>query len=415
MHQLAPAALANRGDQMTPRRRLFTIITLGLLTALGPFTIDLYLPAFPAIKQNLNITDAQVQVTLSATTLGFALGQLLIGPVSDRLGRKWPLVAMTTLHVTASVLVALSQSLESLTIMRALQGIGAAGGAVVAMAMARDLFSGNRLIKMLSNLALINGLAPIIAPLLGSWLVTFVDWRGVFWVLACYGALIVVLVVTLIVESRPPAERTTGGITAVFAAYRRVLSDRIYVGVWLVAALAFGGLFSYVASSSVLLQEGYGLTPQGFGAVFATCSVGVFVGVQTGSRLAAKVGPQWILVAGTALMVVAATAFLLLHSSYPTSYVVLVPALFAYTTGFGACMPTAQVLALQNHRTDSGVAASLMGALNMLMAAMVGPVLGRFDMTSPVPLGVAMLVCAGLATACLWTIVRPRQLQVSFD
>lgn len=413
MHQTASPTL-HRGDQMTRSKRIFTIVTLGLLTALGPFTIDLYLPAFPAIKQGMGINDAQVQVTLSATTLGFALGQLLVGPLSDRLGRKWPLVVMTSLHVISSVLVAVAPNLEFLIVMRALQGIGAAGGAVVAMAMARDLFSGRRLIKMLSNLALINGLAPIIAPLFGSWLVTIIDWRGVFWVLAGYGALIVVLVVTLIVESRPKSERTVGGFSAVKDAYRRVLGDRVYVGVALVAAFAFGGLFSYVASSSVLLQEGFGLSPQGFGAVFAICSVGVFVGVQTGSRLAAKVGPQWILAAGTALMVVAAAAFLLLHSSF-VGYVALVPAMFAYTTGFGACMPSAQVLALQNHRADSGVAASLMGATNMLMAALVGPVLGAFDMTSPVPLGTSMLICAALATVMLWTIVRPRTVEVNLD
>lgn len=412
MHQIA--STLHRGDQMTRSKRIFTIVTLGLLTALGPFTIDLYLPAFPAIKAGMGINDAQVQVTLSATTLGFALGQLLVGPLSDRLGRKWPLVVMTSVHVISSVLVAVAPSLEFLTAMRALQGIGAAGGAVVAMAMARDLFSGRRLIKMLSNLALINGLAPIIAPLVGSWLVTIIDWRGVFWVLAAYGGLIVVLVVTLIVESRPPSERTVGGLNAVFQAYGRVLGDRIYVGVALVAGLSFGGLFSYVASSSVLLQEGYGLSPQGFGAVFAICSVGVFVGVQAGSRLAAKLGPQWLLVAGTTLMVLAASAFLLLHSAFD-GYVALVPAMFAFTTGFGACMPSAQVLALQNHRADSGVAASLMGATNMLMAAAVGPVLGSFDMTSPVPLGVSMLVCSSLATVMLWTVVRPRSVQVNFD
>lgn len=402
------------GDQLSLRRRVAIIATLGLLTGLGPFTIDLYLPAFPAIKDDLGINDAQVLVTLSATTVGFALGQLLVGPVSDRLGRRWPLLAMTSLHVLASVLVAISPNVEFLTGMRALQGIGAAGGAVVAMAMARDLFSGRRLIRMLSQLALINGLAPIVAPLVGSWLVTIIDWRGVFWVLACYGALIVSLVLMLIIETRPAEERTTGGLGALRASYARVLGDRLFVGVWLVAALAFGGLFSYVSSSSVLLQEGFGLSPRGFGTIFAICSVGVFVGVQLGSRLAARVGPNWILVGGTALMVLAAAALLLIDRA-TAGHWPLVPAMFSYTLGFGACMPSAQVLALQNHRADSGVAASLMGALNMVMAALVGPLLGTFDMRSPAPMATLMLVCAVLASAVLWAVVRPRQVQLSFD
>ena len=402
------------GDRFSARRRLAIIVTLGLLTGLGPFTVDMYLPAFPVIKEQLRINDAQVQVTLSATTLGFALGQLLVGPVSDRLGRKRPLLAMTALHVTASVLVAVSPNVEFLTGMRALQGIGAAGGAVVAMAMARDLFSGRRLIIMMSRLALINGLAPIVAPLVGSWLVTIIGWRGVFWVLAGYGATIVALVAALIVETRPAAERTAGGLGPLRAAYRRVLKDRVFVGVWIVAAFAFGGLFSYVSTSSVLLQEVFGLSPRGFGLVFAICSVGVFLGVQGGSRLAARVGPPRILMVGTMLMVVAA-ASLLLVDRFTGGFIPLIPTMFLYTLGFGSCMPSAQVLALQNHRADSGVAASLMGAGNMLMAASVGPIIGRFELRDATPMAVAMLVLALASTAVLWLVVRPRQLVVDLD
>ena len=402
------------GDRFSARRRLAIIVTLGLLTGLGPFTVDMYLPAFPVIKEQLRINDAQVQVTLSATTLGFALGQLLVGPVSDRLGRKRPLLGMTALHVTASVLVAVSPNVEFLTGMRALQGIGAAGGAVVAMAMARDLFSGRRLITMMSRLALINGLAPIVAPLVGSWLVTIIGWRGVFWVLAGYGATIVALVAALIVETRPAAERTAGGLGPLRAAYRRVLKDRVFVGVWIVAAFAFGGLFSYVSTSSVLLQEVFGLSPRGFGLVFAICSVGVFLGVQGGSRLAARVGPPRILMVGTMLMVVAA-ASLLLVDRFTGGFIPLIPTMFLYTLGFGSCMPSAQVLALQNHRADSGVAASLMGAGNMLMAASVGPIIGRFELRDATPMAVAMLVLALASTAVLWLVVRPRQLVVDLD
>ncbi|MGA4506350.1 multidrug effflux MFS transporter [Propionibacteriaceae bacterium G1746] len=402
------------GDRFSHRRRVAIIVTLGLLTALGPFTIDMYLPAFPSVKLDLSITDAQVQVTLSATTLGFALGQLIVGPLSDRLGRRWPLLVMSALHVVSSLLVAVAPTVEFLTVMRAFQGIGAAGGAVVAMAMARDLFSGRRLIRMMSQLALINGLAPIVAPILGSWLLGFTDWRGVFWVLMAYGLVIVALVAVLIVETRPASERTVGGFDALRAAYGRVLGDRLFVGVWIVAAMAFGGLFSYVSSSSVLLQEGYGLSARGFGMVFAICSVGVFIGVQIGSRFAAVVGPQVILIIGTTTMVVAAAGLLLVHQVNP-SLAVIVPFMFIYTTGFGSCMPSAQVLALQGHRADSGVAASLMGAGNMIVAACVGPIIGQFDVRSPAPMGTAMLVLAVASSLALWVIVRPRQVRVSLD
>ena len=398
------------GDQFSARRRVAIIVTLGLLTGLGPFTIDLYLPTFPTLKADLGITDSQVQVTLSATTVGFALGQLVVGPLSDRLGRRIPLIVAATLHVTSSVLVAIAPNLVFLTAMRILQGVGAAGGSVVSMAMARDLFSGRRLVVMLSRLALINGLAPIIAPLVGSWMVTVMDWRGVFWALACYGALLLLLIWLLVVETRPPGERTAGGFAPLRAAYSRVLGDRMFIGVWLTSAFCFAGLFSYISTSSLLLQETFGLRETEFGVVFAICSVGVFAGVQSGSRLATRVGPQWVLVFGTAGMIVAASALLGLDALHG-GYIPLIPAMFAYTLTFGSCMPAAQVLALQNHRTDSGVAASLIGALNMILAAVVGPIIGQFALTSAAPMAISMLCCAVAATCCLWLIARPQRIE----
>ena len=398
------------GDQFSVRRRVPTIVTLGLLTGLGPFTIDLYLPTFPALKSDLGITDSQVQVTLSATTIGFALGQLVVGPLSDRVGRRIPLVVAATLHVVSSVLVAVAPDVTFLTVMRALQGIGAAGGAVVSMAMARDLFSGRRLVVMLSRLALINGLAPIIAPLVGSWMVTVMNWRGVFWALASYGTVLLLLIWLLIIETRPLSERTAGGLAPLLAAYRRVLGDRMFVGVWLTSSFAFAGLFSYISTSSLLLQETFGLRETEFGLVFAICSVGVFAGVQSGSRLATRFGPQWVLVAGTAGMIAASLALLGLDA-LRVGHIPLIPAMFAYTLTFGSCMPAGQVLALQNHRTDSGVAASLMGALNMTLAAVVGPVIGQFELASAAPMAISMLACATASTLCLWLIARPKHIE----
>jgi len=396
------------GSRFSKRRRIAIIVTLGLLTGLGPFTIDLYLPAFPSLKGDLGITDAQVQVTLSATTLGFAIGQLVIGPWSDRIGRRVPLMVASSLHVAASVLVAVAPNVEFLTAMRALQGIGAAGGAVVAMAMARDLFDGRALVKTLARLSLISGLAPILAPILGSWMVTVMSWRGIFWGLALYGAVIIALVLRFTVETRPPAERTRGGIGPLLASYRTVVSDRIFLGALLVASFGFAGLFSYVSTSSVLLQEVYGLSAQGFGAVFATCSVGIFVGIQTGARLALRVGSHWMIACGNALMILAAAGVLAV-GILDGPLLALVPCMFAYTLGFGFCAPNNNVLALQRHRTASGVAASLMGSSSVLAGSLVGPIIGSFEMTDATPMGAAMLICAALAGAALWLVLRPHR------
>lgn len=277
------------------------------------------------------------------------------------------------------------------------------------MAMARDLFSGKPLVQMLARLALISGLAPIIAPIVGSWMVTMMDWRGVFWALAAYGATIIVLLFLFTVETRPVAERTTGGLGNLFGSYRAVFSDRIFVGALMIASFAFGGLFSYVSTSSVLLQEVYGLSSQSFGAVFAVCSVGVFLGVQAGSRLATRYGPQWILAAGTTLMIVAATGILVVNAA-GGALIALVPCMFAYTLGFGSCPPNNNVLALQNHRKHSGVASSLLGSSSMVTGSIVGPIIGSFPMTSAAPMGVAMLICALLASAALWLVLRPKSL-----
>lgn len=394
------------GKSFSRRRRLAIIVTLGMLTGLGPFTVDLYLPAFPVLKADLLLSDAQVQLTLSATTLGFATGQLLVGPLSDRLGRRIPLIACSALHVLSSVLVAVAPTIGFLTAMRLLQGVGAAGGAVVAMAMARDLFGGRPLVVMLSRLALISGLAPIVAPIVGSWMVSFLPWRGVFWGLAGYGAVVILLIAVATVETRPAAERTRGGLKPMGHAIRAVFSDRLAFAAILIAAFAFGALFSYVASSSVLLQEVYGLSPSGFGTVFAICSLGVFVGVQLGSRLAQSWGPQWVLALATSLMVVAGAAVLVVDAA-DTGHVPLVPALWMLTFGFGLSAPCGQILLLHHHREHSGTAASMMGATAQIVGSSVGPLIGLVPMTSAVPMGTAILVCASVSAAALWVVLRP--------
>jgi len=184
----------------------------------------------------------------------------------------------------------------------------------------------------------------------------------------------------------------------------------MFVGVWLTSSFAFAGLFSYISTSSLLLQETFGLRETEFGLVFAICSVGVFAGVQSGSRLATRFGPQWVLVAGTAGMIAASLALLGLDA-LRVGHIPLIPAMFAYTLTFGSCMPAGQVLALQNHRTDSGVAASLMGALNMTLAAVVGPVIGQFELASAAPMAISMLACATASTLCLWLIARPKHIE----
>lgn len=396
------------GDSLTPRQRLVYILVLGSLTALGPFTIDLYLPAFPVLETEFNVSATLIQFTLTGTTLGFAIGQLFMGPWSDKVGRRLPLILATSVHVAASIGAAFAPDIVWLCVFRVLQGAGAAAGGVVAMAMVRDLFGGKPLVRMLSRLALVNGLAPILAPVIGSQLLLFLDWRGLFVFLALYGVLVVVAVAIFIVETLPPARRKDAGHSTVRDRYRSVFSDRVFVGVALIGGMSFSGLFAYLSSSSFLFQDVYNLDPQQYGFLFAINSFGIVMGVQVSSRLMRHYGPQWILGATTAAQALAALAIIVLAESGAGFMGVLVP-LFFFIMAAGFGFPAVQVLALVNHGHEAGTAASLLGALNFGLAGLISPIVGWFGIDTAIPMASVMLATSLVSIASLWFIVQPRR------
>src|SRR3712207_822521 len=228
----------------------------------------MYLPALPTITRELETTASAVQLTLTGTLIGLALGQLVLGPVSDALGRRPPLLAGTALHVLASLLVLVAPNLAVLGALRVFQGVGAAAGAVVAMAIVRDLYDGRAAATMLSRLFLVMGAAPVLAPTVGGELLRITSWRGVFAVLALYGVLLFVVGALTVPETLPPGRRVTGGIAGTLRTYRGLLRDRVYVGLVLVAGLTMAGLFSYVSGSSFVYQRQFGLDEQQFGLLF---------------------------------------------------------------------------------------------------------------------------------------------------
>lgn len=398
------------GDAMSGRQRVITIVMLGALVGLGPFTIDLYLPAFPAIVRDLDTSDAAIQLTLTATTIGFGVGQLLVGPWSDRIGRRIPLLIATGVHVLASLGVAFAPTVELVGLFRVLQGMGAAGGGVVAMAMVRDLFSGRALVRMLSRLALVTGLAPILAPLIGSQLLRVIDWRGVFVVLACYGVVAVIAASFLVRETRPrdAADRPR---TTARERYRRLFGDRVFVGVALMGGLQFSALFAYLSSSSFLFQNVYGLSAQQFGLLFGINSLGLAVGVQTAARVMRRVGPQWLLAVagGVALLSSVGIGIVaLVGGTAPWTMWAVIVGLFIVLASFGFLFPSVQVLALAFHGEESGTAASVLGALNFGLAGILSPIVGLLGITSALPMAAVMVVMLALAQSVLWIVVRPR-------
>lgn len=395
------------GDSLSGRQRAVYVLILGALTALGPFTIDLYLPAFPQIEGDLDVSTAAVQLTLTATTLGFALGQLLVGPWSDKVGRRLPLVLATSVHVLASIGVAFSPDISWLLAFRVLQGFGAAAGGVVAMATVRDLFGGYPLVRMLSRLALVTGIAPIAAPVIGSQLLLIMPWRGMFGVLAAYGVIIMVLAALFIVETLPPARRVEKGHSTLGERYRSLFTDRIFVGVAIIGGMTFAGLFAYLSASSFLFQDVYGLDPQAYGLLFAANSIGVVIGVQVSSRLAKYFGPAWILAGSTAVLLGSAIAIVVLELAGAGLLGTVIP-LWLFITACGFGFPCVQVLALTNHGKEAGTAASVLGAMNFGLAGIISPIVGLFGIADAVPMGTVMAITAGVAIASLWFIVRPR-------
>ncbi len=395
------------GDALSRRQRLVYILVLGALTALGPFTIDLYLPAFPQLEDDLFTTTAAIQLTLTATTVGFAVGQLIVGPWSDKVGRRMPLIIATAVHVVASFGVALAPDIFWVGIFRVLEGVGAASGVVVATAMVRDLFGGLPLVRMLSRLALVSGLAPILAPVIGSQLLLVLDWRGIFYFLAAYGILVTIAAAFFIVETLPPERRAEQGHATVGDRYRALFGDRVFIGVAIIAGMTFSGLFAYLSSSSFLFQEVYGLDPQEYGLLFAVNSVGVVLGVQISSRLAKFVGPQWILAGTTATMLVSALTIVVLDSLNFGLVGILIP-LWFFILACGFSFPCNQVLALVNHGKEAGTAASLLGAVNFGLAGLISPIVGLFGIHNAVPMGGVMAATAVVAILVLWFVVRPR-------
>ena len=406
-------ASVHPGDRLSARRRFAYVLLLGALTALGPFTVDMYLPAFPLLEAEFDTSAAAVQLTLTGTMVGFAVGQLIVGPLSDALGRRVPLLVSTVLHLVASAAAIFAPNLEVLGVARVLMGIGAAGGSVVAMAMVRDLFGGRRLVIMLSRLALVTGVAPVIAPLAGSAILEVLPWRGIFVVLACYAALILVCALFALPETRPKSDRVRAADVSIRHRYRVVFSDRVYVGVLVIGAMTFSGLFSYLSSSSFLFQTGFGLSTMEYGLVFAANSVGLIIGNQVAARLAARFGPQWVLAFSTTALLVMAIAIPICAELIAGPWGVIVP-LFFFMMSCGFTFPCAQVLALDRHPDAAGTAASVLGAANNGVAGIISPLVGVVSAwtggITPLSMSSIMMACAVVGIAVLWLVVRPRTL-----
>ena len=384
----------------------------GALVAIGPLTIDIYLAALPTIVEDLQTNDAAVQLTLTATLIGLAIGQLLIGAVADVVGRRAPLLVALSAYVVVSVVIALSSSLEALLVLRFLQGLTAASGMVLANAMVRDLYDGPEMATFISRLFLIVGVAPILAPTLGAQFLHFGTWRTIFWGLAVFGLLLVTLALFRAPETLPPQRRRAAGVMPAFRSYATLLSDRRFVGLMLTAGTAMGALFAYISSATFIFQDLYGMTTQEYALVFAAGAGSLTLASQANGFLVQRVHPVSILrvVLPVALGI---STLLLVASLLDLGVVAVVAGVILVLGATGFVMPNAPVIALNDHGERAGAAAALLGAGNFVFGALIAPVTGAFNAASAVPMAAVMVGCGALAILVFWTLARPGEILAS--
>ncbi|WP_369030776.1 multidrug effflux MFS transporter [Streptomyces adonidis] len=392
------------------RTGILVTFVLGGLTATPPLAMDMYLPSLPEVTTSLNAPAASVQLTLTACLAGMALGQLLIGPMSDRWGRRRPLLAGLVVYVVATVLCGIAPSLEFLVAFRLVQGLAGSAGIVIARAVVRDLYDGDAMARFFSTLMLISGVAPVVAPLIGGQILRVTDWRGVFAVLTVVGIALAVLVWFRLPETLDPPDRHSGGVGEALRSMRTLLADRVFTGYVLAGGFAFAALFAYIAASPFVIQEIYGASPQTFSLLFGVNSIGlVIVGQINGKVLVGRVSMDKVLAVGLAVITLSATALLLMATGV-FGEVGLLPvsvALFVLMSAMGLAMPNTQTLALLRTRHSAGAASALLGTTSFLIGAVASPLVGIAGEDTAVPMAVVQLAAALVAVGCFVGMCRP--------
>ena len=372
------------------------VLALGGLAALGPLSLDLYLPALPTLTADLGAGEAAGQLSLSLCMIGLAVGQLLVGPLTDRVGRRIPLLAGSAVFALSAGLCALAPSIGVLLALRLLGGLAGGAGIVIARAMVRDRYGGPQLARVFALLTLVMGMAPIGAPLLGGLLLVVTSWRGVFGALAALGILLLVAAATL-GETLPAQRRNAGGLAAMGRALRTVLADRTFLLPALVGAVGVCGMFVYIAMASFVLQRAYGLSAQQFALVFGVNAVGILVAGRLSASLVGRIGAARLLTAGVVVALVASVAMLVGVLVSGSVWVLLVPLLFLVSCT-GVLLPNSTALALEGHAAVAGAASALFGLLQFAFGAAVPPLVSLSGVT---PLVMAVTICATAAVTAL--------------
>lgn len=383
-------------------------VILALLTVLGPASMDLYLPVLPALARDLGSSTSSAQLTMTTCLLGLALGQVLAGPVSDRYGRRRPLILGLVIFVIASALCAFSTSVAVLIALRLVQGLAGAVGLVIAQAAGRDIYEGRQLTRYYGRIVVLSGLAAIVAPVIGGPLATVLDWRGFFVVLAAIGGVVLLSVVFGFRETLPVGHRVSGGARSTGGHVRTLAGDRLFLGAMLASAFTSAAYFAYLAGASFVLQDIYALSPAAYSLVFGLNAAGFALFGFLGGRAAERWSERLALILGLGVIAVGAGGLLataLIHLPLPFAVV----SFFAIAAGAAAVSPPATSLALADYPQFAGTASSILGVTRFAAGALTAPLVGLGGSMTMVPLGIVTVASTTLAaTAYVWFVRRPQ-------
>ncbi|PJG84034.1 multidrug effflux MFS transporter [Caviibacterium pharyngocola] len=384
-------------ESKTANGKVFLVLLLGVLSAFGPFVIDLYLPALPQLAEFFAVNTSMTQLSLTSAMVGLAVGQLFLGPLSDKFGRKKPLMLSLIVYTITTALLVFSPNMESFVILRGIQGVAAAGSVVISRAVATDLYRGREMTRFFGLLMTVNGIAPIVSPVLGSLLLEYMSWRGIFIFLTALGAVLFIICLRL-KESLAAEKRLQTGVLAGFKVFGPIFRNKIFMQFVLMQSFSTAGMFAYIAASPFIFQSFYGLSAFLFSLCFAANGAALVIGSNIGGKLA----PKLALKCGTfgALILACFVAFSLITQMNVWA---VEAGFFLLLLFIGILLPTVSALAMDRERRYAGSASALLGFCPFFLGAVVSPLVGMGNIFYSTALAI---FCAGAVLTVIYFLVR---------
>ena len=389
--------------------KFWIVLLLGSLTAFGPLSMDMYLPALPIVAVDLHTTTSLTQLSLTACLIGLAVGQLIFGPLSDIRGRRRPLVFTLSIYAVASVLCAFSTTIWVFIALRFIQGVTGAAGIVIARASARDMYSGKDLTKFIALLALVNGAAPILAPISGGFILNFASWQAVFIILGIIGLIMFFAVTFFLPETLPVEKRSEGSMLAVVKTFGNLFKDRVFMGIAFTQAFIMSSMFAYISGSPFVLQNLYHVTPQQFSLFFALNGIGIIIAAQVTGRLSNSISEVKLLFTGI-LLSFSGSILLVIVVWNELPLLFMTVALFLVVSSIGMVSTTSFALGMQSQGNSAGSASAFLGLLPFVGGALVAPLVGIAGDATAWPMGIIIISCSSIALLIFVVFVRKSDL-----